>query len=318
MFFTPGQCSTIRRSGILSGWRHQNSTCPMLGTLYYHYSRLGLAGLKAAFFHRLQGRAITLEVRHPEIKHPVALRIGTTDIPTFEQVLLNKEYDFITLSPPALIVDAGANIGLAAVLLASRYPQARIVAIEPESANFELLLKNTRAYPNIIALQAALWGCNGEIELMDSGLGHWGFTTRDRLEDNAQSGTCTRIKAQPDTLFNGKSTGTTGIRIDKPASGNVISTVPALTVAQVLQDQAMDRIDILKIDIEGAEREVFQNASDWIGRVQSIIVELHEHMKPGCRSSFESIAGEYSDHWVRGENIYLSRPGIIAPALKTT
>ena len=68
-------------------------------------------------------------------------------------------------------------------------------------------------------------------------------------------------------------------------------------------------IDILKIDIEGAEKEVFSDTSAWIEKVDSIIIELHERMKPGCISSFYAGSRGFNKEWRQGENIYLSRTG---------
>ena len=52
--------------------------------------------------------------------------------------------------------------------------------------------------------------------------------------------------------------------------------VAAITRDRLMRDQGIDHIDILKVDIEGAEKEVFADTSAWIDRVGSIIVELHE------------------------------------------
>ena len=56
-------------------------------------------------------------------------------------VLDGKEYDF-AVDRPSVIIDAGANIGLASIWFASKFPEARILAIEPEKSNYELLVRN--------------------------------------------------------------------------------------------------------------------------------------------------------------------------------
>jgi hypothetical protein len=43
----------------------------------------------------------------------------------------------------------------------------------------------------------------------------------------------------------------------------------------------LSSIDLLKIDIEGAEKEVFE-VCDWMGDVHSLMIELHDRFKPGC------------------------------------
>ena len=74
-----------------------------------------------------------------------------------------------------------------------------------------------------------------------------------------------------------------------------------------LIDIILDHVDFLKIDIEGAEREVFSDTSSWIEKVDSIIIELHEHLKAGCNRSFFCGSNGFDNEWLQGENVYLSR-----------
>ena len=74
-----------------------------------------------------------------------------------------------------------------------------------------------------------------------------------------------------------------------------------------MRDFGLAHIDILKVDIEGAEKEVFSDTSKWIDRVGSLIVETHDHMKPGCSQSVHSATRGFHHEWRRGENLYLSR-----------
>ena len=68
----------------------------------------------------------------------ITLRGATTDVACFEKVFISKEYSSPFEYSPQVIVDAGANVGMATLYFASRYPTARILAIEPESANFKM------------------------------------------------------------------------------------------------------------------------------------------------------------------------------------
>lgn len=95
--------------------------------------------------------------------------------------------------------------------------------------------------------------------------------------------------------------------------GDSCHVVEGMTVDKFMADYRLSRIDILKVDIEGAEREVFNDTSAWIGRVNSVIIELHERMKVGCNRSFYR-GSEGSDHeWLQGENVYLSRGDYLRP-----
>lgn len=248
----------------------------MFGRINYYYSKFGIRGIISVFKAKLTKSNILIKVNRKNIRFPFYLRIGTTDIAAFDQIFIDQEYDFDTKNCPKIIVDAGANIGLAAIYFASRYPESKIIAIEPELSNFDLLVKNVSSYDNIIALNAALWDKNEEIELVDTGLGNWGFMT--------QAEEC-----QEEHL------------------GNISHKIPGITIDKIMEENCIDTIDILKIDIEGAEREVFMNSSAWIGKVNALIVELHERLKSGCNRSFYNGSNGFDEEWKLGENVYLTR-----------
>lgn len=76
-----------------------------------------------------------------------------------------------------------------------------------------------------------------------------------------------------------------------------------------MHTHGLDRIDLLKMDIEGSEREVLADPSAWIDRVDALIVELHDRKKPGCGAVFESVARQFDARWHGGELEYLVRAG---------
>ncbi|GLC27158.1 FkbM family methyltransferase [Roseisolibacter agri] len=197
-----------------------------------------------------------MSVTVPGLAHPLLLRPGTSDVAVFEQVFLHGALDFPLSPAPTYIVDAGANIGLASIYLLAKYPTAQIVALEIEESNFELLRRNTRHYPNVTPIQAALWSHRTELELVDSDADKWAF----------------QVRAPEDATPSLPTTRTT--------------RVPALGVTDVLARTQWPRIDLLKVDIEGAECEVFTPAaSDWLGHVRVIAVELHDRLRPGCEAA---------------------------------
>jgi FkbM family methyltransferase len=87
----------------------------------------------------------------------------TTDISIYDQVVLGGQYDFDLPFLPGTVVDAGANIGMASIYYANKYRDAKIIAVEAEASNFAILTHNVRPYPNILAIDAALWNREGEI-----------------------------------------------------------------------------------------------------------------------------------------------------------
>jgi hypothetical protein len=89
--------------------------------------------------------------------------------------------------------------------------------------------------------------------------------------------------------------------------GEIVGEVQGVTVDTIMKEQGIDHVDILKIDIEGAEREVFRDPSSWLRKVDALIIELHERMKPGCNRSFYNATNDFDNEWLHGENVYLAR-----------
>lgn len=209
------------------------------------------------------------------LKFPFYLRLNSSDIKVFQHVVLEDEYHVNLLRQPRVIVDAGANIGLSSLVFANKYPMSRVFAIEPERSNFEVLCKNVAPYPNIIPIQAALWSCETEIFLIDPGLDKWGFQVSGHMTPSA-----------------------------------VVERVNAITIDSLMVQHHIDAIDVLKIDIEGAEKEVFDASTAWIDTVALIIVELHDRIKHGCRQSLEQATAAFSIRKSIGDcNWLLARKG---------
>lgn len=219
-------------------------------------------------------RPVVLNAKVDGFPAPVQVRIPSTDLRVYDQVIQRREYELPVRRQPSFIVDAGANIGFASVFFANRYPNARILSLEPEKSNYEMLARNVAPYPNIKAVRGALWSEITDLDVIDPGFGNWGF----------QVGT-----------QNGSS------------SGDSHQTVHAFTIETILRDFGVEKIDILKIDIEGSELEIFQTADRWIDKVDSLVVELHEQLRPGCSRAFYNATNGFEHEWMQGELVCLTR-----------
>jgi FkbM family methyltransferase len=178
----------------------------------------------------------------------------TTDVSVYQEVLICGQYAIDLPFSPKIIVDAGANIGMASLYFATKYPQARIIAIEPETSNFEMLAQNVGRYPNILPIHAALWSRDGEIGVNSPGsfenpLSKVGFVVRE---------------------------------------GQGIP-VRAITVRTLMREMGIQRIDILKVDIEGAEKEVFETC-DWMDTINCLMIELHDRFRPGSSAAVDAVS----------------------------
>ena len=155
---------------------------------------------------------------------------------------------------PRIIVDAGAHVGLAAVVFASKYPAAEIFALEPEPANFEILQKNAALYPNIRPVQMGLWHKRARLEIADTTADTWSFRVRET--DSADG-------------------------------------IPAIDILSLMRDFELERIDVLKLDIEGSEVEVLSHSKPWLHYIDALIVELHDRFRPGCNAALNTALQDY-------------------------
>jgi len=191
--------------------------------------------------------------------HSVLLRRGSHDLKVALSTL-GGEFDVLKSHMPqdfsGLILDAGGYIGTAALALSDMFPNAIIVSIEPDSSNFKLAQKNTSSVGNITVLHAALVASDGpsEITLYDRGTGDWGFT----IIKNPADRTATKMEQ-----------------------------VKTITIEAVLKRFNFESVSIVKLDIEGAELQLFQSPS-WLDSVEILIVELHERIVPGCEAAFHA------------------------------
>jgi FkbM family methyltransferase len=223
-------------------------------SLCNHLEIFGVGGVLAECTNRLTRFPREMSVRPRGIQSRVFLRPNTTDMSTYRQNLVAHEYDFDLPFEPRTILDAGANIGMASLYFANRYPSAKIIAIEPEPSNFRMLEKNVATYPRIHAIRAALWPSEGEVSVAapsarNGSYGHWGFTVSEG------------------------------------------AGVQAITVPAILQRFDVDTIDLLKIDIEGAELELFSGACEWLKHVRCVMIETHDQFRPGCAQTVHSVLG---------------------------
>ena len=81
--------------------------------------------------------------------------------------------------------------------------------------------------------------------------------------------------------------------------GNIVEST---TLNQLIMDYDIPSIDILKIDIEGSEKEVFSHNTEWLEKVDLIFIEFHDRKKQGCRETFfKAIEGFVQETYQKGE-----------------
>lgn len=194
----------------------------------------------------------------PKIKRRITIRKQKSDINAFNQVFILHHYHVPEIENAKVILDVGANIGLASLYLFFKYPDARIVGIEPHPENFNLLRKNITDIPAILARQQALASEKGKVGLVN--------------ENNSSTGYQFDFSNQT-----------------KP--GNI----EAVTIEQLLSENEFDCVDILKIDIEGSEQSVFNGLDPLIfNKIRNLIIEPHDNKVEGCTKAIFKSLTNYS------------------------
>lgn len=168
-------------------------------------------------------------------RHPWILE-RREDLTVLEEVYLDADYD-MPIPAPSVIVDLGANFGASSVYFALRWPEARIISLEPSPELYARLQRNTARYPNITPLQYAAGAQNGVLPFIVS------------------------------------SSSVGGGFFSAEAGAEVIE-VTVRGMQSLMAESGVSQIDLLKFDIEGAEGLLLEDASvlDTIG---AFVGEVH-------------------------------------------
>ncbi len=193
----------------------------------------------------LPARARPVTVQPARLEQALCARLGTSDFPVILDLLGKGEYDEAMQAAALirggadnvrLVLDLGANIGVAAAMFEQRFPNASIIAVEPDRANFALLELNVTS--RTVAIRACVAANKRTVALRNSA-----------------------HRSEPWAITMIESSSSTDERVE------------TVTIGELLHASAT--IDLLKCDIEGAERELFGDCASWIQRVNVAVVELH-------------------------------------------
>ena len=244
-------------------WRRLETTCQRLRRWIlcigcYQFCKVFLISKLACF-----KNGLVITVTPKGTKHPLRIRAKTSDIYVFEQVYVEREYEpLLGLPDVKLVIDCGANVGYSSSVFLSSFAACTVIAVEPDYQNFEELKKNLAAYGSRVKLiQGGVWSRSTALTISESryrdGM-HWARQVRECSADDP-------------THFFGYSVG------------------------DLLAESGMDAISILKMDIEGAEAEVFRNdRCHWLSKTEAIAIELHDDSSFGnATEMFEAVVAEH-------------------------
>ena len=222
------------------------------------------------------------QVKFKKFHHHLHIRTNDSDWDVFKKVFLQKEYrepsaahadqlkrlynSYIEKGVTPLIIDCGANIGMASIWYARIFPKSTVIAIEPESCNFDLLRSNVSKYNNIIPINAGISCSLGRVNLSNVDEKSWSFQT-----------------------------------IEDPAG-----PIELTTIDKIKESVINSSILVVKIDIEGFEAQLFSSNTEWLAFAPLIVAEFHDWLFPWKGTSYamySKLCGYGAhDHLQNGEN----------------
>jgi FkbM family methyltransferase len=218
---------------------------------------------------------------------------GTEDVTSIAQVFIAEFYNLSQLGERyndliqyynlvlnegknPLIIDCGANIGLASLYFATIFPRAKIVALEPESINCRFARTNN-LHNNLDVIQAAVGSESGKCVIKNTNASSNSFQVTRNIDSNAA----------PDKV------------------------IDVITIGELISRYGVDyKPFLIKIDIEGYESDLFAKDVEWISSFPLMIIELHDWMLPKQANSLNflrAISKEDRDFVFFNENIFSIR-----------
>lgn len=178
------------------------------------------------------------------------------------EIFVEDEYDILDtllkdIEAP-FVLDLGANIGGFALRAFRRWPKATVISVEAAPDTFEILERNRRLNENLDwrVVQAGIWKSDCELVL-------------DRRNISI------------------------GHRV---AEGQEGERIRSLTLSSLLNDVGWQDIDLIKMDIEGAEAEVVPTVPDVLARTSILIIEVHtDRIDPV--DTYRTLADVFSHCW---------------------
>ena len=194
---------------------------------------------------------VSLTLHPANLLHPIELRINSTDADVYRQVLVEEEYAAVADERAGTIVDCGANVGYTSAYLLSRLPNAQVVALEPFPANAAVCRRNLAPYGRRATVIEAAV---------------WSHSGRLALDHEGGN--------------------EWGVRVRAVRAGE-IGEIKAIDLPSL----GLNHIDLLKIDVEGSEANLFSDGTDrWLPHVSNIVIELHGRE---CEEQFRSAMANY-------------------------
>jgi len=188
------------------------------------------------------------QVYNPTLGHTAIMRPTSSDVLVYLQIFFNHEYaalNAVQLTANPVVVDLGANAGFFMMLAKAKWPTAKVLCIEPDASNHQQVVKQlaVNKISNVNVVRAGVW-------------------VRNEL-----------LKITPHT---------DGLEWAHGVNTAAEGDVPGITFDKLLTDGGIQQVDLLKIDIEGTEEILFEDAvflKTLSDNVLQLIMETHHPEK---------------------------------------
>jgi FkbM family methyltransferase len=178
-------------------------------------------------------RPLSITARLSPDGRPVIIT-GSGELSVLRSVFVQHEYE--ARGEPNVIFDLGANVGFVSVFYRRAYPLARIVAVEADSRTYDRLVRNVEGL-GVTTFHRAAAGSDGQVAFFS------------HPSSSLRSSTLQRF------------------------SGDIEERVQSSTMRTLMHDAGVERVDLLKLDIEGAEFDLLATAP--LEAIAEIVGELH-------------------------------------------
>ena len=204
---------------------------------------------------------LTLQLKQP-IRGTVSLRRKGSDVLTFYEVVKDEVYSDVLkhVRNCRTLIDIGANIGLASLYFANSYPHCRLMAVEPNPTTYDLLetnLSSLTANGRSKVVKLAVWSHEASLAA-DRGVDadHYSAFATKEVSINEWDG-----------------------------------QIEGVTMETLISKSGFSEVDLLKVDIEGAEVELFRGRVDWLKKINAIAIEFHGDSREVCK--FDQLMSDY-------------------------
>ncbi len=241
------QHRTVAITGQAAKWEHCTGVC----TTHREAARLmAFMARHSVAVRTARGRA---QVAQSQRRHSFetkylrgrTLHLRLMDLPVYYEIFLGRGYDAALrqLAPEPTVIDLGAHVGLFALRTKMMRPGARVVSVEPAGDNAELWRRNTADLYDVHLEEAAYHPTEPSLLLEASGLGH-SYRTR--------------------------------------VTGGGTAVVPAVSLGELIAKHGIDGVDMIKVDIEGAEGAIVGSDDErMLARSRQLILEVHQPLSIG-------------------------------------